>query len=111
MNSAATDVSLPPERRHARRRDVEGYLSAVLAALQFATPTLARWLGVSSIAIGLPVFYLILLFGLRGVRSKGGGRFAAYLALTLLVVAMIAMLVTVTLEFPAAFKDDKHPSR
>jgi hypothetical protein len=107
VSSASQIVTNP----RARWRELEGYLSVALAALLFATPTLARWLGVWSTVIGVPVFYSILVFGFRGIRSRGGGRFAAYLALTLVVAAMIAMLVIVTLEFPAVFSDHKYPSR
>jgi hypothetical protein len=111
LKRVSLDTPTPERTRHARWRDVEGYLSAALAAFLFATPTIARWFSLSSTAIGLPVFYLILVFGLRGVRSHGGGRFAAYVALTLVAVAMIATLVIVTIEIPAWIKDDKHPSR
>jgi hypothetical protein len=89
MNTARTDASLPAERRHARRRELEGYLSAALAALLFATPTLARCVGLSPMTIGIPVFWLMVVFGLRGTRSRGPARVVAFVALTLVVTVMV----------------------
>jgi hypothetical protein len=82
-----------------------------LAALLLATPTLARWIGLSPTTIGVPVFYLILVFGLRGVRSRKGGGIAARVALALVAMAMMITVVSVVLELPAWMKEDHHPSR
>jgi hypothetical protein len=104
-------MNSPRNRRHGWWREAEGYVAVALAALLFATPKVARWIGVSATAIGVPVFYLILVFGLRGARSRGAGRWAAYLAFLMLLVALIATLVIIVLEIPASIKENPPSSR
>jgi hypothetical protein len=104
-------MNSPQKKPDGRWREAEGYAAAALTALLFATPTLARWIGVSATAIGVPVFYFILVCGLRGARSRGAGRWAAYLALTVLLVAFVATAVIVVLQIPAFMKGDPPSSR
>ncbi|HEX8204014.1 MAG TPA: hypothetical protein VF590_26295, partial [Isosphaeraceae bacterium] len=82
-----------------RRGELEGYSSLALLVLLFAIPFLPGLPTPLETAIGLTVLSLILVLGLRGIGSgRGGGRYAAWMSVTVLTSTMILSLVIAGIE-------------
>jgi hypothetical protein len=108
MSPANSEGPETESTRRARRRNIEGYLSLGLTAMLCAIPFVGDWLVVPKMPIGVPVLLLVIVFGIRGSRSRGGGGMAARLSIGILV----AMLITVFWVAFRYFLDETgHPSR
>jgi hypothetical protein len=82
------------------RGELQGYLSLSLMAVLFAIPYLPFGFTPFGTALGLAVLILILTFGIRGVRyRRSGGRVAALLTLSMLLLTMTVSVVIVCLDF------------
>ncbi len=92
--------SLMPLAARRTRGELQGYLSLTLMAVLLAIPYLPFGVTPFGTALGLAVLILILTFGIRGVGYRSsGGRVAALLSLSMLLVTLSASVVIVCIDF------------
>jgi hypothetical protein len=111
MPPALSNASETDSTRGARRRDIEGFLALGLTAVLFAIPITAKWLTLPAMPMGIPIFLLALVFGLRASRSRRGGGIAARISLAVILVSMIVSTAVVIKEGFREMAAEKHESR
>ncbi len=107
MTRSPSDALETARARCARRLEGEGYLSLGLTGLLFAIPFLARWFALPATALGIPVLLLVLVFALRGSRSRRGGGVAARISLAVVLATMVVSAGVATREFVRQFTAQK----